>query len=115
MLDLDGQFAFIERFAIGMREGAYMHPQGLMGLAPNVEELCELTESSVRKHIVPPRIVFRGGHVIRHDVEQNSQTQRLRGFHEASPSSFPAQIIADAGRIRYIIAVLASGDRLETG
>jgi hypothetical protein len=57
---------------------------------------------------------MRGGHVVRHDIEQQAQVERARGLDECSPCRIASEIIADLGRIRDVVAVLTAGNGLQT-
>jgi hypothetical protein len=111
--ELDREFAFLQRLSVGMRQRADMHAIGPLRGNSDVEVIRVVAERSVRQHVVPPGIVLRRGHVVRHDVEQDPQMVRLGAFDEALPGSLAAQLIADPARVRHIVSMLAAGCRLQ--
>jgi hypothetical protein len=115
LLDLQNQLAGIQRLSIGSSEEAQLYEEGLGSRASEIKEFEEPAEPAMRKHIIPPRIVPRSGHVVRHDVEQDAQALQAGSLYKATPCRFTTKIVADPRRIRYVISMLAAGDRLETG
>jgi hypothetical protein len=113
--DFQGQFTGIQRCTIGPGERAQMYEEGLSSWVSEIKKLGELTVRSMCKHIIPPWIVPRRRHVIRHDVEQYFKTERASARNEAGPRYFTAKIVADSSGVRYVISMLAAGHCLKTG
>ena len=90
-----------------------MHTEWLTPRISNVEEFCVIAERPMLQNIVPPRIVLRGGHVIRDDVQQNRKSQGARGRHETGPRLLAAEIVADFSGVYDIVAMLTAGNRLQ--
>ena len=112
--EFDLQFAGVDGGAVGTRQRTDLNSKGLAGRAAEIEILCELAERPMIENIVPPRIVFRGRHVIGHDIEQQPQAARARLRHECGPCLLAAQIDADPRRISDVVAVQTTGVRLQT-
>src|SRR5258708_30511292 len=92
-----------------------MDTEGLMRPVSEIEVLRKLAERSMRQHVIPPRIVLRSGHVIRHDVEEDSEFMEARALHETGPGGFAAEVFADPRGIRDIVSMLTAGNRLQAG
>src|ERR1700677_2053263 len=92
-----------------------MHAEGAARRVPEIEVLEELAERPMRQDIVPPWIVFRGGHVVRHDIQQDAQALRTRALRETRPRGLAAEVRADPRGIRDVVAMLAAGNGLQTG
>jgi hypothetical protein len=112
-LDMQGQFTAIQRSAIGPSESAQMHQKGFSPWVSEIKELRELAERSVCKRIVPPWIVTRRRHVIRHDIEQYLETVRASALDEPRPRGFATKIGADPSGVRDVISMLAAGHCLK--
>ena len=105
---LDGEFPPFEGFTVCMRERAYLHSEGLMRRRADIEIAGELAVGAARKHIVPPAIVFRGGHVVRHEVEQDAEMLGASRCDETLPGGLAAEIRANATRIGHVVAMHAA-------
>src|ERR1700678_364108 len=92
-----------------------MHAESAARPVPEIEVPDELAERSMRQDIVPPGIALRGGHVVRHDVQQDAQSMRTRAFRETRPSGLAAEVRADPRGIRDVVAMLAAGNCLQAG
>src|ERR1700734_679848 len=90
-----------------------MYAERLVRPVPEIEVLRKFTERTVRQHMIPPGVVLRGGHVVRHDVQENSKSQGARAFCETDPGRLAAEVIADSRGIRDIVAMLAARDCLQ--
>ena len=88
-LDGDGELPLLQRFSVGMRQSAYVKAKRPVRRGSNVEKSGEAAERTVRQHVVPPRIMLRGGHVVRHDVEEELQPLRARAVDEAAQAASP--------------------------
>ena len=113
--DLEVELARIDGGAVRPRQRAQVQAEGMAGPELDVEILGELAERTVRQDIVPPWIVRRGGHVVRHDIQEDSEAMRTRAADEAAPSGLAAQVFADSRGVRDIVAMLAAGNRLQAG
>ena len=79
----------------------------------NVEEFCEFAEGPVLQHVIPPWIVLRRGHVVRHDVEQNAQFEGSGRIHKTGPRLLAAEIVADFSGIYDIVTMQTAWHRLQ--
>src|ERR1700722_8881860 len=113
--DLELKLARIDGGAVGPRQRAQVEAKGLARPQLDVEILGKLAERTVRQDIVPPWIVLRGGHVVRYDIQQDSQPMRARAADEIEPSGLAAEVFADSRRVRHIVAMLTAGNRLQAG
>jgi hypothetical protein len=109
------ELALLERLAVCMRQRADVHPERPARLRADVEKIRVVAEWTVRQQVVPPAILLRGRHVVRHDIEQDLEAPEARGADERRPCLFAAQILADAGGIRDVVAMHAARHRLQTG
>ena len=113
--DLDREFTRLDGRTIGSRQRTQVHAEGLARLVPKIKVLGKLAERPMRQHMVPPGIVLRRGHVIRHDVQEDSQAMRARAVHETGPCGLAAAVLADPRGIRDIVSMLAAGNCLQAG
>jgi len=113
--DLYVKLTRIDGRPVGPRQRAQMQAERSARPDLDVEILGELAERPVREDIVPPGIVFRGGHVVRYDVEQDSEAMGARTAYEVAPRGLAAEVFADPGGIRDIVSMLTAGNRLQAG
>ena len=114
IIDVQLQFARLQSLAIGVRQHADMHPEWVMQGQFDIEKMRILAERSMGEHMLPPRIIVSRRHVIRHDVDEYAEIVAPGAFDEALPSLLAAEILADPARVGYIVAMHASGRRLQT-
>ena len=69
--------------------------------------------AAVAQQVAPPGIVRRGGHVVRHDVEDQAQALGLQGGGEAQEALQAAELVLEAAVVGHVVAVRRAGDRLE--
>src|ERR1700688_2343758 len=113
--DLEGKLARIDGGAVGPRQRAQVQAEGLARPELDVEILGEPAERTVRQDIVPPWIVLRGGHVVRYDIQEDSEAMRARAADEVEPSGLAAEVVADSRGVHHIVAMLTAGNRLQAG
>src|SRR5258708_25222982 len=92
-----------------------MHTEGFVRPVSEIEVLGKLAERSMRQHMIPPRIVLRGGHVIGHDVEEDSELMEARALHKTGPGGFAAEVFADPRGIRDVVSMRTAGNCLQAG
>src|SRR5258708_23972684 len=90
-----------------------MHTPAAIAVASKIEIRNELAVRSVSENVVPPGIVIRRSHVIRNDIQQDLELMESRLLDELRPSGLTTEIIADLGRIRHVVAMLATRNRLK--
>ncbi len=92
-----------------------MHAEGPVRQVAEIEVVGKLAERPMRQHVVPPRIVLRSRHVVRHDVQQDGELMGARAVHEIGPGGFAAEVFADPRGIRDIVSMQTTGNRLQAG